>query len=211
MTSTSSIDRSPEADDFHVTTLSQEWFIDIAAAERAARDLLLALGADLNSAGLMDTPRRMAAAYAELLSPEPLTFTSFPNTEEYDELVVVSGIPFQSLRVDHLLPFHGVAHVGYVPGERTFGLAKFAQFVAFFAHELQLQERLTNEIADRIEEHLEPKGVGVILDAEHLCMSLRGAKASGTRTVTSALRGMVRDDPRTREEFLSLMPQPLST
>jgi GTP cyclohydrolase IA len=210
MTSPSSIGRSPEAEAFLVTTLSQEWIIDIAAAERAARDLLIALGADLTSAGLMDTPRRIAAAYAELLSPGPLTFTSFPNTEEHDELVVVSGIPFQSLCMDHLLPFHGVAHVGYVPGERTLGLAKFAHVVAFFAHELQPQERLTIEIADCIEEHIEPKGVGVILEAEHLCMSLHAAEASGTRTVTSALRGIMRDDPRTREEFLSLVPRPLS-
>ncbi|HVW16760.1 MAG TPA: GTP cyclohydrolase I FolE [Solirubrobacteraceae bacterium] len=178
--------------------------IDHAAAERAAADLLLALGADLGAHGLRDTPRRMAAAFAELLTPEPFTMTTFPNDEGYDELVVVREIPFQSLCMHHMLPFHGVAHVAYLPGERILGLSKLARVVERFARSLQLQERLTTQIAGWLQEHLRPKGVGVVLEAEHLCMSLRGVQAQGARTVTSALRGLVRDDPRTREEFLAL-------
>ncbi len=178
--------------------------VDLVAAERAARELLKALGADLSAAGLLETPRRMAAAYAELLTPEPFNLTSFPNEEGYDELVVVRDIPFQSLCMHHLLPFHGVAHVAYLPGERILGLSKLARVVEHFARDLQLQERLTTQVADCLQEQLEPKGVGVVLEAEHLCMSLRGVQTAGARTVTSALHGLVRDDPRTREEFLSL-------
>jgi GTP cyclohydrolase IA len=146
----------------------------------------------------------MAVAYGELLTPEPFSFTSFPNEEGYDELVLVHDIPFQSLCMHHLLPLHGVAHVGYLPAKRIVGLSKLARVVEFFARNLQLQERLTTEIAECLETQLEPKGVGVVLEAEHLCISLRGAEVSGARTVTSALEGLVRDDHRTREEFLSL-------
>ena len=178
--------------------------VDRAAAERAAADLLVALGADLDTAGLRDTPRRMATAYAELLTPEPFNLTTFPNDEGYDELVVVREIPFQSLCMHHLLPFHGVAHVAYLPAERILGLSKLARVVELFSRDLQLQERLTTQIANWLQEQLQPKGVGVVLEAEHLCMSLRGVQKPGARTVTSALHGLVRDDPRTREEFLSL-------
>jgi len=178
--------------------------VDRAAAERAAADLLVALGADLDTAGLRDTPRRMATAYAELLTPEPFNLTTFPNDEGYDELVVVREIPFQSLCMHHLLPFHGVAHVAYLPAERILGLSKLARVVELFSRDLQLQERLTTQIANWLQEQLEPKGVGVVLEAEHLCMSLRGVQKPGARTVTSALHGLVRDDARTREEFLSL-------
>jgi GTP cyclohydrolase I len=178
--------------------------VDLVAAEHAARDLLIALGADIGAVGLVETPRRMAAAFAELLTPEPFNLTSFPNDEDYDELVVVRDIPFQSLSMHHLLPFHGVAHVAYLPAERILGLSKLARVVEHFARDLQLQERLTTQIANCLQEQLEPKGVGVVLEAEHLCMSLRGVQKAGARTVTSALHGLVRDDPRTREEFLSL-------
>ena len=178
--------------------------VDLAAAERAARELLVALGADLHAAGLRETPRRVASAYAELLTPEPFNLTTFPNDEGYDELVVVRDIPFQSLCMHHLLPFHGVAHVAYLPGERILGLSKLARVVEHFSHDLQLQERLTTQVAGWLQEQLRPKGVGVVLEAEHLCMSLRGVQKAGARTVTSALYGLVRDDPRTREEFLSL-------
>jgi GTP cyclohydrolase IA len=178
--------------------------IDHQEVERATRGLLLALGADLDDEGLRDTPRRMAAAYAELLTPEPFNLTTFPNDEGYDELVVVRDIPFQSLCMHHVLPFHGVAHVGYLPGERILGLSKLARVVELFARDLQLQERLTTQIAGLLQLELRPKGVGVVLEAEHLCMSLRRVQKPGTRTVTSALHGLVRDDPRTREEFLSL-------
>jgi GTP cyclohydrolase I len=178
--------------------------VDLPAAERAARELLVALGADLDDPGLAETPRRVAAAYAELLTPEPFTLTTFPNDEAYDELVLVRDIPFQSLCMHHLLPFHGVAHVAYLPAERIIGLSKLARVVEHYSRDLQVQERLTKQVAGCIQEHLSPKGVGVVLEAEHMCMSLRGVQKPGTRTVTSALHGLVRDDPRTREEFLSL-------
>jgi GTP cyclohydrolase IA len=178
--------------------------VDLEAAEQAARDLLAALGADLGDEGLADTPRRVAAAYAELLTPLPFTPTTFPNDEGYDELVVARSIPFSSLCRHHLLPFSGVAHVGYLPGERIIGLSKLARVVELFARDLQTQERLTAQVAGWLQERLEPRGAGVVVDAEHLCMSIRGVQAPGVRTVTSALRGRVRDDPRTRAEFLAL-------
>jgi GTP cyclohydrolase I len=179
--------------------------IDHEAAERAVRDLLVALGRDVREPGLRETPRRVAAAYAELLTHEPVALTTFPNEAGYDELVVVREIPFHSLCMHHLLPFHGVAHVAYLPGERIIGLSKLARVVELFARELQLQERLTMQVADCLQEHLRPKGVGVVLEAEHLCMSLRGVQKAGTRTTTSALMGLLRDDARTRQEFLSLV------
>jgi GTP cyclohydrolase IA len=179
--------------------------VDLAAAERAAHDLLVALGADLESDHLRETPRRVAKAYAELLSPRPFSATTFPNDEDYDELVIVGEIPFQSLCAHHLLPFQGKAHVAYLPGERLVGLSKLARVVELYSRRLQLQERLTTEVADWLEEHLDPRGVGVVLEAEHLCMSLRGVQTAGANTVTSALRGAVKDDARTRQEFLSLI------
>jgi len=182
--------------------------IDIEAAERAAAELLAALGADITSESLRDTPRRMAAAYAEMLTPEPFNATTFPNDGEYDELVLVRDIPFHSLCEHHLLPFVGVAHVGYIPGDRIVGLSKLARVVDHFARDLQVQERLTKQISRWFERELTPKGVGVVLEAEHTCMSLRGTTKPGTRTVTSALHGLVRDDPRTRQEFLHLAGRP---
>jgi GTP cyclohydrolase I len=178
--------------------------VDLAAAEGAVRDLLLALGHDPESEHLGDTPARVARAYAELLTPRPFDLTTFPNDEAYDELVLARDIPFQSLCEHHLLPFHGVAHVGYIPDGRILGLSKLARVVELFARGLQVQERLTSQVAGWLEEHLLPKGVGVVLEAEHLCMSLRGVKATGSTTVTSALRGLVRDDARTRTEFFGL-------
>jgi GTP cyclohydrolase I len=178
--------------------------IDLEAAELAASDLLRALGADLEDEGLRDTPRRMASAYAELLTPKPFNLTTFPNDEGYDELVLARDIPFHSLCMHHMLPFHGVAHVAYLPGERIIGLSKLARVVELFARDLQVQERLTRQVADWLQEHLNPKGVGVVIEAEHLCMSLRGVQKPGSRTVTSALHGLVRKDPRTRQEFLAL-------
>ncbi len=178
--------------------------VDLVAAERAARDLLAALGTDLGREGLARTPARVARAYAEMLERPLLEATTFPNDEAYDELVVLSSVPFHSLCEHHLLPFHGVAHLGYLPGERILGLSKLARALDFFARDLQVQERLTMQVADCLEEWLSPKGVGVVVEAEHLCMAARGVEKAGTRTVTSALRGKVRDDPRTRQEFLDL-------
>ena len=178
--------------------------VDLNAAERASADLLGALGVDLEDESLRGTPARMARLYAELLTPAHFNATTFPNDGGYDELVVARAIPFHSLCEHHLLPFVGVAHVGYLPGERIVGLSKLARVVDFFARSLQVQERLTTQIADWLQRELRPKGVGVVLEAEHLCMSLRGVQKDGATTVTSALHGQVRDDARTRQEFLAL-------
>ena len=178
--------------------------IDLCAAEDSVRGLLTALGADLSAEQLRDTPRRAAQAYAELLSPQEFNVTTFANEDRYDELVVARGIPFHSLCAHHLLPFIGVAHVGYLPNGRILGLSKLARLVEAFARGLQTQEQLTQQVANWMDEHLGARGVGVVLEAEHLCMSLRGVQAPGVKTVTSALHGLVRDDARTRQEFLAL-------
>lgn len=177
---------------------------DLAAAEKAAADLLVALGQPIDGPDMVDTPRRMAHAYVEMLSVEPFDLTTFPNTEEYDELVLVEDIPLRSLCEHHMLPFVGVAHIGYLPAERILGLSKFARVVDFFSHRTQTQERLTKQIAEHLQEHLAPRGVGVVVEAEHTCMTLRGVRAHGTRTVTSALFGALRENPSSRAEFLSL-------
>jgi GTP cyclohydrolase IA len=178
--------------------------IDHAGVERAARELLRALGADLDAQALQDTPRRVADAYAELLTPHPFRPTTFPNDDAYDGLIVARSIPFHSLCMHHLLPFHGTAHIGYLPRDRIIGLSKLGRVVELFARDLQIQERLTTQIAEWLEDELEPKGLGVVLEAEHLCMSLRGVQKLGAKTVTSALHGLVRDDAGTRQEFLAL-------
>jgi GTP cyclohydrolase IA len=178
--------------------------VDLPRAERAVADLLAALGQDPSSAHLADTPRRVAASYAELLTPPPFTPTTFPNDEGYDELVLARAIPFASLCQHHLLPFVGVAHVGYLPAERILGLSKLARVVELFARRLQLQERLTTQVADWLQAQLAPKGVGVVLEAEHQCMTIRGVQAAGARTVTSALHGLLRSDQRSRQEFFAL-------
>jgi GTP cyclohydrolase IA len=185
-------------------TLGPTRVVDRVAVERAARELLGALGVDPDDEGLLETPRRVADAYAELLTPQPFRATTFANEDGYDDLLVARSIPFHSLCMHHLLPFHGVAHIGYLPGERIIGLSKLGRVVEYFSRDLQIQERLTTQVADWLERELEPKGVGVVLEAEHLCMSLRGVQKLGATTVTSALRGLVRDDPRTRQEFLAL-------
>ncbi|NUR08780.1 MAG: GTP cyclohydrolase I FolE [Nocardioidaceae bacterium] len=178
--------------------------VDLAAAERAAADLLRALGQPLDSPHLAETPRRLAQAYAELLTVESFDFTTFPNDEDYDELVLVEDIPIRSLCEHHMLPFVGVAHVGYLPAQRVLGLSKMARVVEFFSRRTQTQERLTKQVADHLQQHLEPRGVGVVIEAEHTCMSLRGVRATGTRTVTSSLQGILRSDPKSRAEFLAL-------
>jgi GTP cyclohydrolase IA len=177
---------------------------DPARAEAAAADFLAALGIDTGAPGLADTPRRMAGAYAELLSPREFDLTTFPNEEGYDELVVARGIPVQSVCEHHMLPFTGVAHVGYLPGERIVGLSKLARVVELFARRPQVQERLTVQVAAWLSDRLHPRGVGVVVEAEHLCMTLRGVQAPGTTTTTSALRGVLREDARSRAEFLAL-------
>jgi GTP cyclohydrolase IA len=178
--------------------------VDLDAAAQAVTDLLVALGHDPATEDLAETPQRVARAYAELLAPRTFDATTFPNDGGYDQLVLARDIPFQSLCQHHLLPFHGVAHVGYLPGGRILGLSKLARVVELFARRLQVQERLTQQVADWLDEQLAPRGVGVVLEAEHLCMSQRGVRAQGSRTVTSALRGQLRDDARTRQEFFAL-------
>jgi GTP cyclohydrolase I len=178
--------------------------IDSARIEAAVAELLAALGLPIDSADMFETPRRLVQAYAEMLTPPDFDSTTFENAAGYDELVLVSDIPVHSVCEHHLLPFTGVAHVGYLPGARILGLSKFARTVEFFARRAQTQERLTMEIAEHLTDRLEPQGVGVVIEAEHTCMSLRGARAEGARTVTAALHGRLRDDPKTRAEFLSL-------
>lgn len=179
---------------------------DLAAATGAAEDFLAALGVDTDSPGLRESPARMVLAYAEMLTPRGFELTTFPNDENYDELVVVTDIPLQSLCEHHLLPFTGVAHVGYLPDERILGLSKFARVVELFARRPQVQERLTQQVANWLDEHLAPRGVGVVVEAQHSCMSLRGVRAVGATTRTSALTGMLRTEPATRAEFLAALP-----
>ncbi len=188
----------------HLSVVHDRDTVDLAAAELAVADLLRALGRDPTSEHLADTPARVARSFAELLSPREFRLTTFPNDEGYDEMVVARSIPVHSLCEHHLLPFHGVAHVGYLPGERILGLSKLARVVELFARDLQVQERLTKQVADWLQEHLAPKGVGVVIEAEHLCMALRGVRAPGAVTVTSALHGLLREDRGSRQEFFSL-------
>jgi GTP cyclohydrolase IA len=177
---------------------------DVAAATRAARALLEALGLDTAAEGMADTPGRMARAYAELFTARPFAATTFPNDEGYDELVLARAIPLRSVCEHHLLPFTGAAHVGYLPGRRILGLSKLARLVEHYAARPQVQERLTQQVADWLHRELDAKGVGVVLEAEHTCMTLRGVQAVGARTVTSALRGVLRDSPSSRAEFFAL-------
>jgi GTP cyclohydrolase I len=178
--------------------------VDVDAASRAAADFLAALGIDVEREDLRETPARMACAYAELFSARPLRLTTFANDEGYDELVLARAIPFRAVCEHHLLPFFGVAHVGYLPGERIVGLSKLARLVDHFAARPQVQERLTKQVADCLAARLRAPGVGVVLEAEHSCMTLRDVRAHGAKTVTSTLLGTLRADPRSRAEFFAL-------
>jgi GTP cyclohydrolase IA len=178
--------------------------VDRPAAELAVAALLRALGRDPAEPHLAETPRRVADAFTELLTARPFDLTTFANDEGYNELVLATSIPVQSLCEHHLLPFTGVAHIGYLPGDRILGLSKLARVLDLFARDLQVQERLTQQVADWLQENLSPRGVGVVIEAEHLCMSLRGVRAAGSRTITSALHGVLREDVRSRHEFFAL-------
>jgi GTP cyclohydrolase I len=178
--------------------------VDLVAAEQAARQFLEALGVALDDEAVRETPARMARGYAELLTARPFRLTTFPNDEGYDELVLARDIPIQSVCEHHLLPFVGVAHIGYLPGRRILGLSKLARVAEHFARRPQVQERLTKQIADWLTEHLAPQGVGVVIEAEHTCMTLRGVRATGSKTVTSTLLGTLRSDAASRQEFLAL-------
>jgi GTP cyclohydrolase I len=178
--------------------------IDLGAAECAAEQFLSALGIAVDSEAMRGTPGRMARAYAEMFTSRPFELTTFANQEGYDELVLARRIPLRSVCEHHLLPFVGVAHVGYLPGDRILGLSKLARVVEHFARRPQLQERLTKQVADWLCTHLRPKGVGVVIEAEHTCMTLRGVQAVGCSTVTSTLLGTLREDLRSRQEFFAL-------
>jgi GTP cyclohydrolase IA len=178
--------------------------IDVDAAEKAAAALLDALGLDRSKEPLGGTPGRIARAYAELLTPRNFSLTTFPNDEGYDELVIARDIPFTSVCEHHLLPFIGTAVVGYLPDERIIGLSKLARVVELFARRPQVQERMTTQIARWLDDNLAPKGVGIVVQAEHTCMTIRGVSARGATTVTSTLLGRLRNDARSRAEFLAL-------
>ena len=184
--------------------------VDLAAAGRAAADFLTALGIDLDREERRATPARMAGAYAELLAEQPFRLTTFPNDEGFDELVLARAIPFRTLCEHHMLLFSGVAHVGYLPGGRILGLSKLARLVEHFAARPQTQERLTMQVAKCLDANLRPRGVGVVLEAEHTCMTQRGIRAHCASTVTSALLGTLRSDPRSRAEFFALAGVPTS-
>jgi GTP cyclohydrolase IA len=181
--------------------------VDLVAAELAAEAFLTALGLPLDAESSRATPGRMARAYAEMFAPRSFDLTTFANDEAYDELVLARSIPVHSVCEHHMLPFIGVAHVGYLPGQRILGLSKLARVVEMFARRPQVQERLTKQVADWLQTNLEPRGVGVVVEAEHLCMTMRGVRAAGASTVTSALQGQLREDARSRAEFFALTIQ----
>ena len=184
--------------------------VDAARAEAAVRELLLAVGEDPDRPGLQDTPARVARAYTEIfggLWQDPYEVLATTFDENHDELVLVKDIAMYSTCEHHLVPFHGVAHVGYIPGAdgRVTGLSKIARLVEVFARRPQVQERLTRQIADSLNEVLKPQGVIVVIAAEHLCMAMRGIRKPGTTTVTSAVRGIFRESAATRSEAMSLV------
>ena len=183
--------------------------IDETRAVAAIRELLFAVGEDPDRPGLLDTPGRVARAYAETfagLGQDPYDVLATTFDEDHDELVLVKDIPMYSTCEHHLVPFHGVAHIGYIPGEdgRVTGLSKLARLVDVYARRPQVQERMTTQIADALMRILEPRGVIVVVECEHLCMSMRGIRKPGASTITSAVRGQLRD-PATRAEAMSLI------
>lgn len=183
--------------------------MDKKKIENAVRDILEAVGEDPNRPGLLETPHRVANMYEEMfsgLTEDPKQHLKFFDEKSNDEMVIVRDIPFASMCEHHLLPFVGKAHIAYIPSEnKIIGLSKIARIVDNFAKKPQVQERLTHDIADFLYKEMNAKGVAVIMEAEHMCMSIRGAKASGSKTQTSALRGVIRSDARTRSEALALL------
>jgi GTP cyclohydrolase I len=178
--------------------------VDIEIAERAASALLAALGVPEDSEAARRTPARMVAGLVELLSSPRWEFTTFPNREGQHELVLARDVPFTSVCAHHVMPFSGVAHLGVLPGSKIAGLSKLARTVEAFAARMQVQEELGQQIAEFLHERLDCRGVGVVLAAEHLCMTRRGVRSMGADTVTIASRGLLRDDPAVRAEFLQL-------
>lgn len=183
--------------------------MDKQRIESAVREILLAIGEDPDREGLQETPKRVANMYTEIFSgleDDPKRHLKIFNESENDEMVVVRDIPMYSMCEHHLLPFVGKAHIAYIPCDgKVIGLSKLARIVDSFSKKPQIQERLTSQIADFLEENLSPKGIAVVVEAEHLCMTMRGARAAGAKTQTSALRGIMRKDARTRAETMSLL------
>ena len=183
--------------------------MDKEKIQNAVREILIAVGEDPDREGLIETPKRVANMYEEIfagLTEEPKQHIKLFNEQSNDEMVIVKDIPFYSMCEHHLLPFFGKAHIGYIPSDnKIIGLSKLARIVDNFAKKPQVQERLTSDIADFLNDNLQPKGVAVIMEAEHMCMTMRGARAAGAKTQTSALRGIMRTDAKTRAEVLSLL------
>lgn len=185
--------------------------VDLERIELAVREILAAVGEDPQRPGLLDTPRRVARMYQEMFSglhQDPARHLEVVFPEEYDEMVLIRDIPFTSMCEHHLLPFNGVAHVAYIPDGKVTGLSKIARVVDEVARRPQVQERMTQEIADMINEHLETTGVAVVVSAEHSCMAIRGIRKPGSKTVTSALRGIFKSNQASRAEFMSLINAP---
>ncbi len=183
--------------------------VDLARAEAAVRELLFAIGEDPDREGLRETPGRVARAARELyagLNQDPADVLSTTFSIDHEELIIVRDIPMYSTCEHHLLPFHGVAHIGYIPAEdgKVTGLSKLGRLVEVFARRPQVQEQITTQVADALVTHLGAQGVIVVIEAEHLCMSMRGVQKPGSRTITSAVRGQLRD-PATRSEAMSLL------
>ncbi|MBP7267975.1 MAG: GTP cyclohydrolase I FolE [Eubacterium sp.] len=183
--------------------------MDKERIQNAVREILIAVGEDPDREGLLETPKRVANMYEEIfagLTEDPKQHIKLFNEQSNDEMVIVKDIPFYSMCEHHLLPFFGKAHIGYIPSDnKIIGLSKLARIVDNFAKKPQVQERLTSDIADFLNDNLQPKGVAVIMEAEHMCMTMRGARAAGSKTQTSALRGIMRTDAKTRAEVLSLL------
>ncbi len=183
--------------------------MDKERIQNAVREILIAVGEDPDREGLLETPKRVANMYEEIfagLTEDPKQHIKLFNEQSNDEMVIVKDIPFYSMCEHHLLPFFGKAHIGYIPSDnKIIGLSKLARIVDNFAKKPQVQERLTSDIADFLNDNLQPKGVAVIMEAEHMCMTMRGARAAGSKTQTSALRGIMRTDAKTRTEVLSLL------
>ncbi len=183
--------------------------MDKERIENAVREILIAVGEDPEREGLLETPKRVANMYEEIfagLIEDPKQHIKLFNEQSNDEMVIVKDIPFYSMCEHHLLPFFGKAHIAYIPSDnKIIGLSKLARIVDNFAKKPQVQERLTSDVADFLNENLQPKGVAVIMEAEHMCMTMRGARAAGSKTQTSALRGIMRTDAKSRAEVLSLL------
>lgn len=198
-----------EIDQFEDDSAQGAGGVDMLRIEKAVREILYAIGEDPDRDGLLETPKRVAKAYGEFfagLHQDPADHLATTFDIEHDELVLVKDIPFYSTCEHHLVPFHGAAHVGYIPGPegKVTGLSKLARLVEVFAKRPQVQERLTTQIVEALMEHLNPRGAMVVIECEHMCMSMRGVRKPGAKTVTSAVRGQLRE-PATRAEAMSLI------